>query len=81
MMVGSGTTTVWCVVTFVPNLLLLVFTDHRRTHTKEKPFLCDVDGCGYATAQKGHLTRESSGCGYSCCYLWWVSCLEGYGSC
>ena len=56
MMVGSGTTTVWCGVTFVPNLLLLIFTDHMRTHTKVKPFKCDVDGCDYAAAQKSTLT-------------------------
>ena len=57
-MMGSGTTTVWCGVTFVPNLLMLFYTGHMRTHTKEKPFVCDVDGCGYAAALKAHLTRK-----------------------
>ena len=61
MMVGSGTTTVWCGVTFVPNLLLLssVFTGHMRTqHSKEKPFLCDVNGCGYKTGDSSHFTSK-----------------------
>ena len=58
MMVGSGTTAVSCGVAFVPNLLLLLFTDHMRTHTKEKPFKCDVDGCGYAAGQSSHLKSE-----------------------
>ena len=58
MMVGSGTTTVWYGVTFVPNLLLLFYTEHKLTHTKEKPFECDVDGCDYATARKDVLQSE-----------------------
>ena len=58
-MVGSGTSTVWCGVTFVPNLLLLLFfTAHMRTHFKEKPFACTVEGCDYAATQKGNLTRK-----------------------
>ena len=60
MMVVSGTTTVWCGVTFVPNLLLLLFTDHMRTHTKEKPFACDVVGCDFTAATSAGLTCEHS---------------------
>ena len=29
-----------------------------RTHTKEKPFACAVDGCGYAAARKGDLASK-----------------------
>ena len=62
---GSGTTTVWCGVTFVPNLLLLLFyTEHKLTHTKEKPFVCDVDGCDYAATTSSDLTSELCVCGY-----------------
>ena len=59
-MVGSGTTTVWCGVTFVPNLLLLfLHTEHMRTqHSKEKPFVCNVDGCGYKTGDSGNFARK-----------------------
>ena len=60
MVVGSGTTTVWCGVTFVFNLILLLFfyAAHMRTHTKEKPFVCDVDGCGYAATTSSNLARK-----------------------
>ena len=59
IMVGSGTTTVWCGVTFVPNPLLFFFyTEHKLTHTKEKHFVCDVEGCGYAAARKDVLQSE-----------------------
>ena len=38
--------------------------DHTRSqHTKEKPFLCDVEGCGYATVQKGDLASKLCVCG------------------
>ena len=66
MMVGSGTTTVWCGVTFVPNLLLLFFyTEHKLTHTKKKPFVCGVDGCDYAAARKDLLKSMWFVCGYN----------------
>ena len=66
-MVGSGTTTVWFGVMFVPNPLLLFYTGHMRTqHTKEKPFVCDVDGCGYKTGDSGNLARKWYVCGCGC---------------
>ena len=49
------------VVTFVPNpLLLLFYTEHMRTHSKEKPFACDVDGCDFTAATSTGLTCEHS---------------------
>ena len=64
MMMGSGTSTVWCGVTFVPNLLLLLFyTGHMRMHSKEKPFVCDVEGCDYAAARKDDLASKLCVCG------------------
>ena len=58
-MVWGGTTPVWCGVTFVPNLLLLFYTEHVRTqHSTQKPFVCDVKGCGYAAKLLHHLTGE-----------------------
>ena len=41
VVVGSGTTTVWCGVTFVPNLLLLFFKQSICEHnTLHKSLLC-----------------------------------------
>lgn len=31
------------------------FFDHMRSHTKERPFVCDVPGCGKAFSQKTNL--------------------------
>ena len=70
MMVGSGTTTVWCGVMFVSNLLLLFFTGHKLTHTKEKPFVCDVDGCGFKTAYASSL-KGKWWCSCGCSSWWW----------
>ena len=60
MMVGSGTTTMWRGVMFVPNLLLLLFfTEHMRTqHPDEKPFVCNEPGCGFKTAYGYALQRK-----------------------
>ena len=38
MVVGSGTTTVWCGVMFVPNLLLLIFYSAYAKAYKGKAF-------------------------------------------
>ena len=40
MMVGSGTTTVWCGVTFVPNLLLLFFTQSICARIRRRSLSC-----------------------------------------
>ena len=52
----------WCDVRTKP-AIVVVYTEHMRTHTKEKPFLCDVDGCGFKTGDSSSLTRKSCGCG------------------
>ena len=64
---------VGCGVTFVPNLLLLFYTEHMRTHTKEKPFVCNVDGCDYAATQSSALKSGLWGCGCSCYGCWFGS--------
>ena len=61
-MVGSGTTTVWCGVTFVPNLLLLVFyRPHADAHKGETIFVW----CGWVW-----LCGRTKGPPYT-----WVMCL------
>ena len=40
MVVGSGTTTVWCGVTFVPNLLLLLFLQSIGARIRRRSRSC-----------------------------------------
>ena len=55
---GGGEWYYYC----VPNhLLLLSLTGHKLTHTKEKPFVCYVDGCDYAAARKDDLASKVAG--------------------
>ena len=39
----------------------------------EKPFVCDVDGCGYAAKLLHHLISELWDCGCSCSGCWFGS--------
>jgi hypothetical protein len=29
-----------------------------RTHTGERPYSCEMEGCGYTATQRGHLDRH-----------------------
>ena len=53
-----------------------------RTHTKEKPFRCDEENCGYSTSESGalvrHLNRHAGIKKHKCPFLKCGACNSPY---
>ena len=52
-------------------------TKHFRTHTREKPYNCDWEGCGRAFTQKSNVPLSGSACPiysphFTWCFFWEV---------